>query len=108
MRRSILGPLGPTVFTAILVLLPVAGAFADDLAESVSSEGSQIVPAGQAADPQRGKGSLNTIPDDGIQSDAASGPSNGIVRQLLAARPNEDLVICVAGCFTGRDRVVYA
>ena len=108
MRRSILGPLGSTLLTGIMVLLPVAGTFADEVAESVSSEGSQIVPAGPAAEPQRGKGSLNTIPDDGVQSDTATGPSNGIVRQLLAARPNEDLVICVAGCFSGSDRVVYA
>ena len=36
------------------------------------------------------------------------GPNNGLVRKLMAARPNEDLIICVAGCFSGRDRVVYA
>jgi hypothetical protein len=51
---------------------------------------------------------LNTVPLDGSNAQTASGGESSLVRQLIAARPNEDLVICIAGCFSGRDRVVYA
>lgn len=34
--------------------------------------------------------------------------SSRLVRDLVAAHPSEDLVICVAGCKPGIDRVIYA
>jgi hypothetical protein len=51
---------------------------------------------------------LNSIPEDGVGTEAPKGPDNSLIRSLVTARPNEDLIICVAGCFSGRDRVVYA
>jgi hypothetical protein len=105
MRRSIFGPFGPTVLAGFLALVPSAGALAENTEfENASSDCSQIVPAGVAAETKN----LNTVPDDGLGPDAAKGSNNRLVRQLLAARPNEDLIICIAGCFSGRDRVVYA
>jgi hypothetical protein len=50
---------------------------------------------------------LNTIPEDGF-GDRNSAGDSAYVKAILAARPNEDLVICIAGCFSGRDRVVDA
>jgi hypothetical protein len=109
MRRSLLGPFGPTVLAGFLALLPASGAVAEDTVfEKVSSDGSQIIPAGVTADAKPAAKNLNTVPDDGLAPDAAKGPNNRLVSQLLAARPNEDLIICIAGCFSGRDRVVYA
>lgn len=105
MRSSLLGPFGLTVLAGFLALVPAASAIAEDAEfENVSSDGSQIVPAGAAAEPKK----LNTVPDDGLGPDLAKGTDSRLVRQLLAARPNEDLIICIAGCFSGRDRVVYA
>jgi len=74
--------------------------------EDVDSDGSQIVAAGAVNDPLPAK-NLNTVPVDGF-SQARRGPDNALIRKLEASRPNEDLVICIAGCFSGRDRVVYA
>jgi len=89
--------------------MPLTGALAEDAEmDSASTEGSQLDPAGPAADPQNTANNLNTVPEDGMSSQNLGGRDNLLVRQLIAARPNEDLVICVAGCFSGRDRVVYA
>lgn len=49
---------------------------------------------------------LSTEPEDGAQDDFPA--SSRLVRDLIAARPNEDLVICVAGCRPGTDRVIFA
>ena len=99
---------GPAAL-AILLAMPLTGALAEDAEmESASAEGSQLAPAGSAADPQNTANNLNTIPEDGMGSPNRAGPENAFIRQLIASRPNEDLVICVAGCFSERDRVVYA
>ena len=50
---------------------------------------------------------LHTIPEDGVEGAEISAP-NKFVRELMAKRPNEDMVVCIAGCFSNRDRVVYA
>ena len=34
--------------------------------------------------------------------------SSRLVRDIVATRPNEDLIICIAGCRPGQDRVIYA
>jgi len=100
---------GPAVLAAFLAFTPVTGVFAEDGgADSTSTDGSQIEAAGADPDPQIKGKNLNTIPEDGMTPANVAGPDNLLVRRLLAARPNEDLVICVAGCFSGRDRVVYA
>ena len=58
-----------------------------------------------AAEPAR---NLNSVPEDGLGNATPKGPDSKLLRQLVNARPNEDLVICVAGCFSGRDLIVYA
>jgi hypothetical protein len=92
---------------AVLVFLPAAGAFAEDTdVEGSSSDGVQIVPAG--AEPYVPKaGNLNSVPEDGI-SLSSSNLDSPLVKQILASRPNEDLVICIAGCYSGANRVIYA
>lgn len=108
MRRSPRS-FGPAVLAAFLAFMPVTEVFAGDGdVDATSADDSQIEAAGAAPDPQTTGKNLNTIPEDGMGSVNVAGPDNLLVRRLLAARPNEDLVICVAGCFSGRDRVVYA
>lgn len=51
---------------------------------------------------------LHTVPEDGLGDDHWLSGATRIVREILAQRPNEDLVICVAGCVPKQDRVVYA
>ncbi len=100
---------GPAVLAAFLVFIPATSVFAEDGAgDGADTDGSQIEAAGADPDPQIKGKNLNTIPEDGMTPANVAGPDNLLVRRLLAARPNEDLVICVAGCFSGRDRVVYA
>lgn len=50
---------------------------------------------------------LHTIPEDGMGDKQWLSGANSIVRAIMAKRPDEDLVICVAGC-VAQDRVVYA
>lgn len=50
---------------------------------------------------------LYTVPEDGMGDKAWLSGANSIVREIMAKRPDEDLVICVAGC-VAMDRVVYA
>ena len=108
MRRSPRS-FGPAILAAFLAFMPVTGVFAEDGEfDATGTDDSQIKPAGAAADPQHTGKNLNTIPEDGLGAENVAGPDNLLVRQLLAARPKEDIVICVAGCFSGRDRVVYA
>lgn len=107
MRRS----LGKPFVAAVSVLafaFAAGGAISEEAEfEDVQMDGSQIVAAGNASDDHAQKG-LNTVPIDGLGPRNTLGPNNFLVRQMMAARPNEDLVICVAGCFSDRDRVVYA
>lgn len=69
--------------------------------------------AGGGGGPSAGGGSgatrgkiLHSAPDDGGPQDFPA--SSRIVRDVVALRPNEDLIICIAGCLPGRDRVIYA
>lgn len=50
---------------------------------------------------------LLTVPEDGMGDKEWLSGANRIVREIMAKRPDEDLVICVAGC-VAPDRVVYA
>jgi hypothetical protein len=88
--------------------MPLTSAIAEDIQfESGSSGGSQIEPAG--AEPYAPKAkNLNTVPEGAGDAANSSVPDSAFVKQILASRPNEDLVICIAGCFSGRDRVIYA
>lgn len=108
MRRSLVRSSGTALFV-VLVALTAAGGTIAQAAEldEVATADSQTSPAGVPVS-NAGKRNLNTVPEDGLDVGSTMGPNNGLVRKLMAARPNEDLIICVAGCFSGRDRVVYA
>ncbi len=94
---------------ALLMVLPAPSVFAENAEfDNASEDGSQIAPAG--AEPYvapTGK-NLNTVPEDGESIRRVQAPENPLVKKILTSRPNEDLVICVAGCYAGQDRVVYA
>lgn len=49
---------------------------------------------------------LHTIPEDGADAELVA--PDELVRSLMTSRPQEDLVICVGGCSSDHDRVVYA
>jgi hypothetical protein len=51
---------------------------------------------------------LESIPADGLGDTAWLSGATRIVREITLKRPNEDLVICIAGCVEKQDRVVYA
>lgn len=90
MRRLSAGIVVPAVFSAAITLVCAsAGSVAD------------------GAEAQAGKKTLHTIPEDGIGNAGGMRP-NKMVRDLMAAHPGEEVIICVAGCFDNRDRVVYA
>ena len=68
-------------------------------------------PSGTAAAPQAGAPSgkrLFTVPEDGMGDTHWLSGATRAVREIMLKRPNEDLVICVAGCIAKQDRVVYA
>ncbi len=93
---------------AFLALMPMTGVFAEDGDGGGDSvEGSQIDPAGPDGYTPK-PGNLNSVPVDGSTLHELPGTESPLVKQILASRPNEDLVICIAGCFSGRDRVIYA
>jgi hypothetical protein len=103
MRRAFAKSFFSAGAVAFLALIPASGAFSED----ARSKSSQIVASNADSAPPATE-NLNTVPVDEFSSRNIAGPDSGLVRRLMAARPNEDLVICVAGCFSGRDRVVYA
>src|SRR4029079_5928240 len=106
MRRPLVRLFGTAFFVTCVVLVAGVGAEPAE-GDKVAAADSQIVPA-PVSDSKAGARNLNTIPEDGLGAEVGMGPNNRLVRKLIAARPNEDLIICVAGCFSGRDRVVYA
>jgi hypothetical protein len=102
MRRAFAKSLAPAGLVALSALLTAGGAFSEEAHSGVA----QIATAALTSEQSAVK-NLNSVPLDGLE-DANGIESSRLVRQLTAARPNEDLVICIAGCFSGRDRVVYA
>lgn len=80
-------------------LIPIAVADAPSPAASPASTA--------AADEAKFK-KLHTVPEDGIGDEHWLSGATNFVREVMAKRPNEDLVICVAGCLAKQDRVVYA
>lgn len=100
---------GHAAVLAFLVSLPVTGALAEDIeVENPTAEGSQIEPAGADPSVPSSKNNLNSIPEDGDSIRRVVVPDSPLVKRILASRPDEDLVICIAGCYAGQDRVVYA
>ncbi|HML28839.1 MAG TPA: hypothetical protein PKE16_08380 [Hyphomicrobium sp.] len=106
--RSSPRSIGSAALLSVLVLLPASGVFAEssDFVNE-TSDGSQFQPAGPDAYVSK-PGNLNSVPEDGTASRDLPGSDGALVKQILAARPNEDVVICIAGCYSGRNRVVYA
>jgi hypothetical protein len=102
MRRAFAKSLAPAGLVALVALLSAGGAFSEDAQSGTAQIATAAISDGQAATKN-----LNSVPIDGFESPNGI-ESSRLVRQLTAARPNEDLVICIAGCFSGRDRVVYA
>jgi hypothetical protein len=95
-----------------------AGTFA--LAQDASQDGppaASAKPGGSAppaaaansspSRPTQGK-ILYTIPEDGMGSNELVPASSRLVRDEVAAHPGEDLIICLAGCRPGPDRIVYS
>ena len=97
-----------------LRLLPwSAVAFAAALAQNIGGAAA-IEPPAKSATPAAAvynapapQNMPHSIPEDGM-GDIGVPASSRLVRQLLAAHPNQDMVICIAGCRPGVDRVVYA
>ena len=84
------------------------GAFAEDgEVENGMADGSQLSPEGTPPFVP-GANNLNTVPEDGASVRSVDMPDSPWVKRLLATRSKEDLVICIAGCYSARDRVVYA
>jgi len=102
MRRAFAKSLAPAGLVVLSALLTAGGAFSEDAHSGVVQIATAAITSEQPA-----VKNLNSVPLDGLE-DANGIESSRLVRQLTAARPNEDLVICIAGCFSGRDRVVYA
>jgi hypothetical protein len=105
MRSS---PRSVAALIALAVFFPATGVFAEGAnLDDVTSDGSQLAPAGAEAYVPKA-GNLNSVPEDGALATSAPGTDSPLVKQILASRPNEDLVICIAGCYSGENRVIYA
>jgi hypothetical protein len=78
---------------------------AESTTDEAASPPEDTAIATPAQDPQK---NLNTVPEDGLGSDAWWSGSTRTVREILQRRPNEDLVICIGGCVERLDRVVFA
>ena len=106
--RSSSRSIGTAALLAFVAFIPMTSVMAEDIQfEDNSSGGTQLVPEGAEQYVPKAK-NLNTVPQGGGEGVYSSRDDNTFVKQILAARPNEDLVICIAGCYSGRDRVVYA
>jgi hypothetical protein len=105
MRSS---PRSIAALVALALLIPAAGVLAEDAdVDSASSDGSQIAPAGPDTYTPKA-GNLNSVPEDGTTLSSTQATDSPLVKQILASRPNEDLVICIAGCYSGANRVIFA
>ncbi len=107
MRRSNLTWV--TAALAAVLSFPAPKAVLADEAAAPTAETSP--PADAAApEPQLATGGekvLHTVPLDGGGDDLFPASSR-LVRDLVKVRPKEDLIICIAGCNLGADRVVYS
>lgn len=102
----------PCVLVAAMAIGMGSGAIAQALSESVegstSEDGtSEEAPETAIAPPPAVEKQLHTIPEDGETTGAFDFVPKWL-RALLDSRPNEDLIVCIAGCSPNRDRVVYA
>lgn len=88
--------------------IPQVGAAADNVTPCQfvpHAQAALVLAASQKNDKVDEYGKLMSVPQDGTSGEFSD--NNQRVRDILVARPQEDLVICVAGCpFT--ERVVFA
>jgi hypothetical protein len=96
MRRAFAKSLFSAGAVVALALIPASSAF------------SEAPHAGDGRSRDAAAQESKNLAADELNSRDIASPDNALVRRLMAERPNEDLVICIAGCFSGRDRVVYA
>lgn len=81
---------------------PPAGASPPGNAAANKAAPSNIEPG----KPTQGK-ILYTVPEDGMGAPDVPSDSR-LVRDLVSKHPSEDVIICLAGCRTSVDRVVYS
>ncbi|MFN0218886.1 MAG: hypothetical protein ACKVP4_08755 [Hyphomicrobium sp.] len=111
MRRLYILPCIAVITAAVITLGP--GAIAQATTESgEDQQSSETTDAPAAVDtsmspPPGIEKQLHTIPEDGETVGAFDFVPRWL-RALLDSRPNEDLIVCIAGCSPNRDRVVYA
>lgn len=108
MRSSFVRVLIPAFASLLFFAAPTIVLADDDGSDGTAQSDGQDTVSDVPDAPAPGAKILHSIPEDGMPIQGATGPYNKQIRDLVAARPGEDLVICVAGCFSGRDRVVYA
>lgn len=108
MRRHSMRLLFPAAVAAAALLAFAPVTFAEEGPDEISQADTQDSPSDVPDTPPSNAKSLHSIPEDNLLFQNATGPDSALIRRLIAARPGEDIVICVAGCFTERDRVVYA
>jgi hypothetical protein len=68
----------------------------------------QVAAASTSEPGESGGKQLFTVPEDGMGDTHWLSGATRLVRDILQKRPNEDLVICIAGCIASQGRVVYA
>ena len=108
MSRSISLAFSSVVLAATYFVVPTPGP------SQAADAAPQSKPAPEAANPEASPPQmekveakrLHTVPEDDLVKDNSIPPK--FVRELMAARPKEDLIICMAGCSPSRDRVIYA
>lgn len=105
MRRLFAPAYGAVVLSVPLFAMAAAMAQADDSKASATPPPAQPVTQPSAATPTHKR--LHTIPEDGMATDQPPAATR-FVREIMAARPSEDLIICVAGCYSHRDKIIYA
>lgn len=77
---------------------------------SSAPQGGAAHSGGGSAGPGQGviRKIFHTIPEDGSGSVDDIPASSRLVRDIIKMHPKEDLIICIAGCRPGGERVVYA
>lgn len=111
MRRSLLDCGRSILAGSALVAIFLSPAQADDQAPKASGAGASAKAAASGnssgrSGPTQGK-VLYTVPEDGMVAEDVPASSR-LVRDLIGKHPSEDVIICLAGCRSLHNRVVYA
>jgi hypothetical protein len=111
MRRSLLDCGRSILAGSALVAIFLSPAQAGDPAPKASGAGAAAKAAASGntsgrSGPTQGK-ILYTVPEDGMVAEDVPASSR-LVRDLIGKHPSEDVIICLAGCRSLHNRVVYA